>query len=289
VASHGRSVLEPVGELGEQIRPVPEAARPEKGAFDELDEVFDTAFLVARVRIGGLRKDTDLLEESSEVLIIVDALLAGGGVLVPVDHRRLGVVDDIDQRQAAQGAGAAFHPSDQALGAFPRDEADMQGAAVLQAARIEGERLGGAIGIGHGDRPEIVLGKLAGHPLEPHHRRRGRRGRTGLFQIAVDRILARLVGVLRAQAAEELRALDRGLSGEFGLDLLSQRGGELGRPSRPRVFAKFGFQHRGHGLLVNDAPLRARRHPAEPLNAVGVQTRVPSAQNQRASGGGMHG
>src|SRR5260370_40889166 len=102
-------------------------------------------------------------------------------------------------------------------------------------------------------------------------------------------MLAGLISVLRGQPAEQRRALDRGLGGELGINLLSQRGGELGRPPRPRVFAKLGFPHDGHGLLVNDAPLGARWHPAEPLNAVGVQTRVPSAQNQRASGGGIHG
>jgi hypothetical protein len=223
------------------------------------------------------------------VLIIVDALPAGGGVRVPFDHRGFGVVDDIDQRQAAQGAGAALHPADQALGTLPGDEADVQGAAVFQAARVEGERLGGALGIGDGDRPEIVLSKLAGHSLKAHHRRRGRRGRPMRFQIAVDGILARLIGVLRAQAAEQFRALHRRRGGQESLDLLPEGGSELGRPPRPRLFAKFGFHHRGHGLLVNDAPLGAWRHPAEPLNAVGVQPRVPGAQNQRASGGGMHG
>jgi hypothetical protein len=40
-------ILQPVGQLREQIRPVAEAARLEKGAFDELDEVFDAPFLVA--------------------------------------------------------------------------------------------------------------------------------------------------------------------------------------------------------------------------------------------------
>jgi hypothetical protein len=94
-------------------------------------------------------------------------------------------------------------------GSPPRDaahQADVEGPAVLEPPRVEGELLLRPVQIADGEGAEVVLGELAAHAFEPHHRQRAGLGPRLLGEIVVEGGLAAAVAVLGGEALEELHA-----------------------------------------------------------------------------------
>jgi hypothetical protein len=185
--------------------------------------------------------------------------------------------------------GERFHAADEALGRLIGDETDVQRAAPLEAAGIEGELLRAPIEITHGEGAEVVLGELSGDALEAHDRGPVGLGRADTLQVVIEGGLAGLVAVEGAQPPEHLAAFDGRVLGEHLLDGTPEGLGEGGGTAQAALGVKVMIVHAERDLLVSDALLGAGGNAGEHENARGGKARVPSATNIVAYLCGMHG